>query len=166
MEIPGGLNPSGLGKSPRRGIFWPVLLVGFLIASAFLWWQLDDWRLSRLPPSRTFSALYRQLRRNGARLSLSMRNSETPHEYAANLGNQINSLANGNRWEYFLSPAEQEIQAIVHLYALTIYAPVWPNDQDQEKALQIWRYLRWRLRLAVLLQVLNNLSQRGTLLGK
>lgn len=166
IESPGGLNPPGLATAFYRWNFWPVLLVGFLIASPFLWWQVEDWRLSRLPPSRAFSALYRQLRRNGARLSLSVRKSETPHEYAANLGKQINNLANGNRWEHFLSPAEQEIQSIVHLYALTIYAPVSPNDQDQEGALQIWRYLRWRLRLAVLLQVIKNLGQRRNLLGK
>jgi len=163
---PGGLYPSGLGTASRREVFWPLLLVGFLITSACLWWLVDDWRLSRLPPSRAFSAFYRQLRRHGARLSLSMRKSETPNEYAAKLGNQVSRFGNGNRWEHFLSPAEQEIQAIVHLYALTIYAPVAPNDQDREKALQIWRFLRWRLRLVVLLQVINNLVQRRNLLGK
>jgi transglutaminase-like putative cysteine protease len=156
MESPGGSKPTILGKGPNLWIIWPGMLVGFLIVSAFLWWQLDDWRLHHLSPIPAFSVLYRRLRQGGARLSISMRKSETPNEYASNLVNQISSLGNGNRWEALLSPAAGEIQAIIHLYAMTIYAPAPPSSQDQERAIQMWWHLRLRLWLAVLLRAIKN----------
>ena len=157
-------EPASPADQPGETIFntpakpaWSTLFV--VIAGMFAlflggyaaWMLYDGWSLKRLTPSGTVAALYRRLYAQGRRLDEEITPACTPHEFAGQLVRQIALLGQAGRIQHRLAPAYEEVQLLAEIYARTIYSPHPIGGEEQERAIQTWKRLHWRLWLARLI---------------
>lgn len=153
---PQGLpGPASILRSRVAQFWWLGLLGALAVATlvGIVWSVADGWRLRLLTPTAAVATLYRRLQRHGRRLAVPMREADTPYEFATSFAEHFADLARGEYWwDTALAPAVQEGQRLVSLYVQASYTPRPPNTDDQRQAIQTWRWLRWRLWVAWVLQ--------------
>ena len=148
-------NPSP-NPSPLRGgeLLWLTALAlgGLLAISGVLFSNaIDTWRLQRLSPTGTLTALQQRLYGHGRRLNTPARPGDTPYEFATALAEQITNLASRSRWREQLSPTGPEVARLTDIYMRALFSPDHANPTDQAAAIALWQRLRRRLWLAWLL---------------
>jgi transglutaminase-like putative cysteine protease len=125
-------------------IGFSVLLV--LLALSFLAWQWADIRrLKALAPTAVILQLYQRFDLLGKSISTNTAAGETPCEFATRFAKAMQSLAASKNWQRHLAISRTQIDSLTELYNCTVYSPHLPNQTDQERAIQIWRQIRWRL---------------------
>ncbi len=129
---------------------WPLWLIGMgglvlLALAGFLWSAADAWRLRRLEPAAALATLYRRVRRQGRRLAVPMRTSDTPYEFATAFAQWAVDAARKNWWGDWLQPAMEDVRYLVDLHVQANYGPhpVYPPEQRQ--AVRAWRRLHRHL---------------------
>lgn len=148
------LKPLIPEQSKTAQFGWPGVLGALVIAPlvGIIWWAADVWRLHLLTPIAAVATLYRRLQRYGQRLAIPMRAGDTPYEFAASFTKHFANLVRGEYRDTVLASAVREAQRLVSLYVQASYTPCPPNTDDQKQAIQTWRWLRWRLWVAWVLQ--------------
>jgi hypothetical protein len=112
------------------------------------WLAYDGWSLKRRSPSGTVTALYQRLYRQGTRLDEEITPAYTPFEFGRRVAIQIARLAQGKRFGRLLAPAAKEVDQLAEMFASTVYSPRQARGEEQQRAIETWKRLRWRLWLA------------------
>jgi transglutaminase-like putative cysteine protease len=149
--------PSGVQAMPGPGAApwwnpsrWPWWLIGLsglalLVLAGFLWSAADVWRLRHLEPAATMTALYGRIRRQGRRLAVPLRVSDTPYEFATSFARWAANVARENWWGDWLKPANDDVRSLVDLHVQANYGPHRLQMPDQRRAVGIWSRLQRHL---------------------
>jgi hypothetical protein len=127
---------------------WWLITVGaltLLALAGFLWSAADMWRLRRLEPAATMATLYQRVRRQGQRLAVPIRVSDTPYEFAASFAGWAADVAQENWWGDWLTPATNDVRSLVDLLVQANYGPLPIQSPDQHRAVQVWSRLHRHL---------------------
>ena len=119
-----------------------------MVLGGLAWWSIDSWRLQRLPPAATVSALYQRLYGHGRRLAVPIAAGDTPYEFAVGLTERVIHLAKERRTWTALAPVFQYVQLLTDLYVGGLYSPREPSAVEKAQAITTWKQLRPYLWLA------------------
>jgi hypothetical protein len=122
-------------------------IVGVPLLCGLVWLVVDELRLRRGRPARAAATLYRRLRRQAARLSVTMHGGDTAYEFAASFSRWLERNKTGPLWRV-LKPVAGEVDALVDFYVGASYAAGRLASSQRRRALRAYRALRWRLPLA------------------
>jgi transglutaminase-like putative cysteine protease len=127
--------------------WWVTGMVGLVVLAlaGWAWVAIDGWRLRRLKPAATATALYGRLRRQARRLAVPMRASDTPNEFAAAFAAWAANISQEEYWDEWLAALIQRVRYLVECYVQAIYASRSLDDPEQQRAIQTWRKLGWHL---------------------
>jgi transglutaminase-like putative cysteine protease len=137
------------------GRLW--ILVGISLVLLMVLEFVKIRRLSALAPGETIRFIYREIIKHAKHLAVPMKISYTPREFAGTLLSSLSVLASAAPGGEVLTPATLEIGELVELYTRTAYSQHLPDESDQERAVESWAHLIWRLRFARLIKNLEAL---------
>jgi transglutaminase-like putative cysteine protease len=151
--LPGLGNPVQVPEFDGRLNWGRILLwaAGFalsLMAALFLWNLWDTWRLGRLSPVEAMRKLFNSLSHHAGSMNVQREPGDTPWEFAQAMQKQVVAYLEDTRWHSNIQPAQGEMRQIVRLYTRSVYSSHPPIKSEQQRAIRIWKRLRWRLRLA------------------
>lgn len=140
---------------------WIAVLLGGTVAFLALWWLFDSWRLGRLAPRLTLSAVYSRLYRQARQGREAPLTGLTPAEVAGRLSQRLDSLLPPEQAARLRQ--EQPFQSIAGLYSQAIYSPHPVSPAGRKQAVLAWRLARWafwQARLAALRRSFSALFHR------
>ena len=114
--------------------------------------RLDSFRLQRLTPSKCLGILYQRLFRYGRFLNVPGYKSETPWEFAESLKDRIEQGSQTGIFSKYLVSASQDIIEFTHIYNRMLYSPEIIDFSEQAAMLIVWRRLRPRFWIVIILQ--------------
>jgi transglutaminase-like putative cysteine protease len=161
-----GLPPGSWNNLPWfRWLNILAILVGLALVALIVLEFQKIRRLSDLSPGETIKVIYREIIKHAKHLDVPIRISHTPKEFAGTFLSSLSILASGARSGKVLTPATLEINELVELYTRTTYSQHLPDESDQERAVETWTHLIWRLRFARLIKTLGSFRYQLSKLG-
>jgi transglutaminase-like putative cysteine protease len=163
-------EPEGsLGSATARWLerdwsWWEGVLGGLvlLVSAGVAWSAADNWRLLRLRPAATVTALHGRLQRHGRQLAVPARPGDTPYEFAAAFAGWAERLEHEKRWGGLVAEVAYEVRRLTDFYVQVSYSSQALSGIDRWRAMQDWKRVHWRLWLArVLRRRRSKRSQRG-----
>jgi transglutaminase-like putative cysteine protease len=136
--------------SQQEAWIWLIglsILPGILLVCFFVWQLLDDWHLKDLSPSSVVIILYQRLYLQGNLIITNQVTGETPYEFATKFSSAMESLEVNNKWGKRLAVSRAQVDRLTRLYNWAAYSPHPVSQADQMTAVQVWKQIRWRLRL-------------------
>jgi len=104
--------------------------------------------LLRRSPAKMATVLYGRLRKSAQQLQIRTRPGNTPYEFGHLLVARLLEIADTQRDEELLPPAEDEIPVLIELYVRAWYSPHTIEVAERRAAVWAWWKLQWRLGLA------------------
>jgi hypothetical protein len=150
-EIPAELESALRPFTPKwqRIAGWTglTLFAGFILLAtgSIAWMFVDSWRLKKLTPIETTGNIFQRLYPIGRRLVVPALRGDTPYEYVRSFSQRLNEITLLKMDARILSPAAQEIQALVKYHIIAVYSPEPLLTSSQNEVLKIWRRLQLRL---------------------
>jgi hypothetical protein len=134
-----------------QNIWSPVVLI---FVCVLLWIGLDSLRLHRMDPSQTIHLLYKRLRRLARPVSGYASKSQTLHNYADNLIDKLSALESSFRLKRWLIFSQREIDELTQIYSRSLFTSHPLTKAQSVHAIKLWSRLRWRLILAIMMEVI------------
>ena len=128
-----------------KGLAWGGSAIILLTLILVAWQQIDAQRISRLDPVTALSILYRRVYRRVKGLGVLAQPGDTPHEIAANIGEQINLIHGEKRTLRVLISTSSETKTLIDLYSQAIYSHHQPDPAASRQAVRIWSRLFYKL---------------------
>lgn len=126
------------------------LLLLLLIISG-VWWFVELWRLRTLSPGQAIPFIYHMMYRHSRRLELTTQPGMTPHEYAVEMGKQLDAVSTRGRIASMLHGARESVHWLTDQYVNYVYSPLDPDAEDRNQAIKEWSRLRIQLLWATLM---------------
>ncbi len=134
------------------GIAAPALVLAAGIALLGSVLILDTLRLRSSTTNSALLQLYDRLRRQAYKMGIPIPSSQTPHELAADLNNYFERIGHGSRLERIFVASPPKVDALIDLYLKSVYSQSQPEKSDQQRAIEIWSDLRYRMWIARLIK--------------
>jgi transglutaminase-like putative cysteine protease len=135
------------GSSPWQTILLAsFVLVGTSLAAGA---ALDEARLRKLPQRAAATEIYNRLRRMARHLRATGTRGDTPYEFAGSLGGRLREIARTGGRDAFGSQVSRDVDKIADAIVDINYRPSPPRAPHVSS---LWYRLRWRLRLAWIMQ--------------
>ncbi len=135
---------------------WIFTLASLLIVTIVLWWIIDFLKLRRQPSHFLLTDIYSKLKLHGKKLAIGSQSGDTPYEFSARFYTRLGDLTSRSKFQSLLSPASDEINELIRLYAQAFYSPHPITLIHHREATRTWLRLNWRLRLV---KILHNLAR-------
>jgi hypothetical protein len=152
LPTPGSIQPAGSLRALGPNTPWVILLVGLFTGAAAIaliyWAILRRKKRGRRLPQQTLEAWYRSLCRDGSRLRVAIRRSDTPLEVSQKLGARLEQISASGKLQEPLKPAAAEIQELVSGYMLSAYSQTQASPAEMFRLKNLWSKLRFRMWLA------------------
>jgi len=148
-------EPEWLQWNPRN-LFVGISLL--LIVGFGAWIVFDVWSLRNASPNEAIKKVYTRLYGYGERLAVARQKAVTPNEFCSFLTAEINSISGGKYFQRILSPSIPQIHDMTEIYIRAAYSPRSLSVADQTRALELWRGLRYRLVIGIVLRRFRSLS--------
>ena len=124
---------------------WLLAGTGSIVLLGFLWALVDEFRLHRMSKRTVAVEIYRRMRRYGKPLDVSAKLSDTPYEFTTCLSTNLKRTGFKNLKPEFTFDLVRDLQAVTDEIVWVSYRPSQPDSLPDDRVLQQWRSLRWKL---------------------